>query len=88
MISVLRSAVGMRSEKLYTHCPVLKVIFLLYSSINEQQNPRHQGSLISLAISFHATATPVICDEPYAVSQYESRFATCTVSFLVLRDVS
>lgn len=44
---------------------------------------QHQGSLISLAIPFHATTTPFLFDESYAFRQYEYRFGTCTVSFLV-----
>lgn len=61
---------------------------MLRSRINEQRRLRHQGSLISFSIPFYATATPVSCDELHTFSQYESRFATYTVSLLVLGDVS
>lgn len=88
MKSVLHLVDGMCSESLYTHIPVLKVIFMMRSRINEQRRLRHQGSLISFPIPFYATATPVSCDELHTFSQYESRFATYTVSLLVLGDVS
>lgn len=76
MIPVLHLVDGMCSESLYTHIPVLKVIFMMRSRINEQRRLRHQGSLISFPIPFYATDTPVSCDELHTFSQYESRFAT------------
>lgn len=88
MIPVLHLVDGMCSESLYTHIPVLKVIFMMRSRINEQRRLRHQSSLISFPIPFYATDTPVSCDELHTFSQYESRFATCTVSLLVMGDVS
>lgn len=88
MIPVLHLVDGMCSESLYTHIPVLKVIFMMRSRINEQRRLRHHGSLISFPIPFYATDTPVSCDELHTFSQYESRFATYTVSLLVLGDVS